>query len=114
MFKMFLSCCCVREKKAKKKIKYKNKGVAIEEEEEIATFNPVTSKAPSPEEISLKKQTYKEPALTNFNPLSEIVFTSSSPIFTLHRATLPAVSTSSEDFCFYQVIIKFCVFTYYS
>ena len=116
MFKTLLSCWCVKEKKEKKNKKYEKKGIAIEEDEEIATFNTFACKAPSPEEMTFKEPPFKEPTYKTLTPieptlktsipLSEIVFTSSSPIFTLHRAPLPSVSTSSEDFCFYQVIYK--------
>ena len=74
MFGMFLSCCCKKKKKHKK------------------------ASLLSPEEEKLHKSSFPIPV----SP-SEIVFTSSSPIFTLHSSTLQTSVGSSEDFYFYQV-----------
>ena len=82
MLKMFLSCCCVKEKKKKKKHEKKNFPKLHDE----SLPSPIVPKSKVPDPCHS----------------SEIVFTSSSPIFTLHR-TLPAISASSEEFCFYQV-----------
>ena len=93
MLKMFLSCCCMKEKKKKKKYEDTNVQKVFDE-------SVISHKSPSPKVLTPKAQTSKVPKTCS---ASDIVFTSSSPIFTLHRAKLPAISTSSEEFCFYQV-----------
>ena len=75
MFNMFLSCCS-------KENKNKNK-------------NSLTS---LDEDADPQQQTLK-----NLISHQELVFNSSSPIFTVHSATLHTSSGSSEDFYFYQV-----------
>ena len=50
------------------------------------------------EDAEPQHQTQKTPI-----PHQELVFSSSSPIFTVHSATLCTSSGSSEDFYFYQV-----------
>ena len=95
MFEMFL-CCCMKEKKEKKKKKkYEKQNDQTQVEERPTTCTVSTPKAPTSNIPTTKLQ--------NSKPTTEIVFTSSSPIFTLNRTTLPSVSTSSDDFCFYQV-----------
>ena len=105
MFKTFLFCCCMKEKKEKKK-KDKKKNVTKQKEEQVAIISckSPTSKGSSSKAFTSKAPTSKARTLKTSGSTSELVFTSSSPILTLHRSTLPAVSTSSEDFCFYQVI----------
>ena len=75
MFNMFLSCCS-KEKKNKKK-------------------SSLTSLDEDAEPLF---QTPRNPI-----PHQELVFNSSSPIFTVHSATLRTSSGSSEDLYFYQV-----------
>ena len=107
MFKLFRSCCCMREKRVKKKKKKDDKKSVPTQGEDQLTI--LSCKSPTSEGASYKAsrskaQTPNAPSLKTSCSTSEIIFTSNSPIFTLHRTTLPAVSTSSEDFCFYQVI----------
>ena len=76
MFNMFLSCCS-KEKKNKNK-------------------NSLTY---LDEDADQQLETPKNPILHQ-----ELVFNSSSPIFTVHSATLHTSSGSSEDLYFYQVL----------
>lgn len=81
-------------KEKKKKKKYEDTNV-----QKVFDESVISHKSPSPKVLTPKAQTSKVPKTCS---ASDIVFTSSSPIFTLHRAKLPAISTSSEEFCFYQ------------
>ena len=92
MFEMFL-CCCMKEKKKKRKYEKENNQPQVKE-------RPATCTVSTPKATASNIPTTK---LQNSKLTSEMVFTSRSPIFTLHRTTLPSVSTSSDDFCFYQV-----------
>ena len=78
MFGMLFSCCCKKEKKQKKK---KN-SIQFQEDQNVSNSN--------------------SPALAP-TQTAEIVFSSSSPIFTLHREPLESSWASSKDFHYYQV-----------